>query len=114
MGFLRTTLVLAIATALAGASRAQDPTFRSDLLSRVVDGEGMLPARWQNHEEVLAYERLVLHARQFPAGVVSKAVRRDLHLPLLLGPDKPRYRGVVVRLEGSLRLLEPMEPSAGL
>jgi hypothetical protein len=83
-------------------------------LNRVVDGEGMLPARWQNREEVLAYEKLVLHARQYPTDVLSKSARRDLRIPLLLGPDKARYRGNLVHLEGSLRLLEPMELSAGL
>ncbi len=91
-----------------------DVTFKSDLLGRVVDEEGMLPARWQNREEVLAYERLLLHARQFAPEVTAKAARRDLRLPLLLGPDKARYRGVLVHLDGSLRMLEQMEPSSGL
>src|SRR5215207_2336535 len=82
-----------------------DPTFKSDLLSRVVDGETTLPARWQNHEEVLAYERLVLHARQFPPDALTNAARRDLQLQLLLGPDKARYRGALVHLSGSLRMV---------
>jgi hypothetical protein len=94
--------------------RPVDPTFKSDLLSRVVDGEGILPARWQNREEVLAYEELVLHARRLPPDVLTKAARRDIPLPLLLGPDKGRYRGVVVHLEGSLRMLQQMELSEGL
>src|SRR5438270_11489882 len=50
----------------AHAPGSPDPTFKSDLLSRVVDGETILPARWQNREEVLAYEDLVLHARRTP------------------------------------------------
>jgi hypothetical protein len=91
-----------------------DPTFKSDLLSRVVDGETILPARWQNREEVLAYEELVLHARRLPTDVVAKAARRDLPLPLLLGPDKARFRGQIVRLRGSLRMLQQMDPSEGL
>jgi hypothetical protein len=97
-----------------GADAPGSPDFKSDLLDRVVDAEGMLPARWQNREEVLAYETLVLHARQFPADVLAKAARRDLRLPLLLGPDKARYRGTLIHLEGSLRLLEQMAPSDGL
>ncbi|HEY1381760.1 MAG TPA: hypothetical protein VGF55_33485 [Gemmataceae bacterium] len=98
----------------AAPPTAANVMFKSDLLGRVVDGEGMLPARWQNREEVLAYEQLVLHARQFAPDVLAKAARRDLRLPLLLGPDKARYRGVPVHLEGSLRMLEQMEPSSGL
>jgi hypothetical protein len=91
-----------------------DPTFKSDLLSRVVDRETILPARWQNREEVLAYEELVLHARRLPADVVGRAARRDLALPVLLGPDTARFRGQVIRLPGSLRMLQQMEPSEGL
>jgi hypothetical protein len=91
-----------------------DPAFKSDLLSRVVDGEVLLPERWRNREEALAYEQLVLHARQFAPDVLAKAARRDLKLPLLLGPDRGQFRGALVHLEGSLRLLEEMAPSAGL
>jgi hypothetical protein len=91
-----------------------DPTFKSDLLSRVVDGETILPARWQNREEVLAYEDLVLHARRLPTDVIARAARRDVPLPLLLGPDKSRFRGQIVRLTGSLRMLQEMAPSQGL
>jgi hypothetical protein len=98
----------------SSATTPPDPTFKSDLLSRVVDGETTLPARWQNHEEVLAYEQLVLHARQFAPDVLTKAARRDLRLPLLLGPDKARYRGVLVHLSGSLRMLQQMDLSEGL
>jgi hypothetical protein len=107
-------LVICSGLAFATPSHAQDPTFTSDFLSRVVDGEGMLPARWRNREEVLAYEQLVLHARQFPPAVLSRSARHDLRLPLLLGPDKANYRGALIHLEGSLRLLETMELSAGL
>ncbi len=116
MSLGRAALAVGIGLALAATGRGQetDPTFKTDLFDRVVDGEGMLPARWQNREEVLAYETLVLHARQFSAETLSKAARRDVRLPLLLGPDKARYRGVLIHLEGSLRLLEPMELSAGL
>jgi hypothetical protein len=96
------------------APGSPDPTFKSDLLSRVVDAETILPARWQNHEEVLAYERLVLHARQFRADVLAKAARRDVQLPLLLGPDKARYRGALIRMSGSLRMLQQMDLSEGL
>lgn len=114
----RAALAVGIGLAICASGRGQespaDPSFKSDLLNRVVDGEGMLPARWQNREEVLAYEKLVLRARQFPNDVLSKSARRDLRLPLLLGPDKGRYRGNLVHLEGSLRLLEPMDLSAGL
>jgi hypothetical protein len=108
------TLGLWLAIATSGLAQALDPTFKSDLLDRVVDGEGMLPARWRNREEVLAYETLVLHARQFPIDELSKAARHDVRLPLLLGPDKARYRGKLIHLEGSLRLLEQMDLSAGL
>jgi hypothetical protein len=121
MGVLRTTLAVAIFAALVTASRGRQPPeksdspdFKSDLLNRVVDAEGMLPARWQNREEVLAYEALILHARQFSAEVLSKSANRDLRLTLLLGPDKARYRGQLLHLEGSLRLLERMNVSAGL
>jgi len=91
-----------------------DPAFKSDLLTRVVDGEVLLPERWRNREETLAYEQLVLHARQFSPDVLAKASRRDLKLPLLLGPDRGQFRGALVHLEGSLRMLEEMAPSAGL
>jgi hypothetical protein len=100
--------------AFAAPCRAQDPKFKSDLLNRVVDAEGMLPARWQNREEVLAYESLVLHARQFASDDLSRSARRDLRLTLLLGPDKAQYRGQLIHLEGSMRLLETMDLSAGL
>jgi hypothetical protein len=114
MSGFRVIVVLAFAAVLAAPAYGQDPTFKSDLLNRVVDGEGMLPARWQNREEVLAYESLILYARQFSSDQLAKAARRDLRLTLLLGPDKARYRGQPIHLEGSLRLLERMNLSAGL
>jgi hypothetical protein len=114
MGGFRAIFVLGFAAALAAHARGQDPTFKSDLLDRVVDGEGMLPARWQNREEVLAYEKLVLHARQFSSEQLVKTANRDLRLTLLLGPDKAQYRGQLVYLKGSIRLLERMNLSAGL
>src|SRR5947209_19535929 len=103
MGLFRAAFAMTLTTVLAAPGRAEDPTFRSDLLSRVVDAEGMLPARWQNREEVLAYESLVLHARQFSPEALSKSARRDLRLTLLLGSDKARFRGQLVHLEGSDR-----------
>lgn len=114
MGVSRAVLIVASTASLVAVGRAQDPIFKSDLLNRVVDAEGMLPARWQNREEVLAYESLVLHARQFSLDSINKAARRDLRLTLLLGPDKASYRGQLFHLEGSLRLLETMDLSAGL
>jgi hypothetical protein len=116
MSALKSLILVTIALALAVPGRAQepDPTFKSDLLGRVVDGENMLPARWQNREEVLAYETLVLHARQFDDAALAKSARRGLNLRVLLGPDKAQHRGQLIHLEGSLRLLEPMELSAGL
>src|SRR5438270_7413916 len=114
MALPRAAFVVVIALAAAATGRGQDPTFKSDLLNRVVDAEGMLPARWQNREQVLAYEALVLHARQFSPEVLRKSARRDLRLTLLLGPDKAQYRGKLIHLEGSLRLLETMDLSAGL
>jgi hypothetical protein len=110
----RVIVVLLLALATPGRGQQPDPTVKSDMLGRVVDGEGMLPARWQNREEVLAYETLVLHARQFDDAALAKAARRDLRLPLLLGPDKARYRGQLIHLDGSLRMLDVMELSAGL
>src|SRR5437588_5347291 len=112
MGLFRAAFAMTLTTVLAAPGRAEDPTFKSDLLNRVVDAEGMLPARWQNREEVLAYEALVLHARQFSPEVLRKSARRDLRLTLLLGPDKAQYRGKLIHLEGSLRLLETMDLSA--
>ena len=35
----------------------------------------LLPERWRNREEALAYEQLVLHARQFSPDVLAKAAR---------------------------------------
>lgn len=96
------------------AIKPLDPTFKSDMLSRVVDAETTLPARWQNRDEVVAYERLVLHARQFDADVLANSARRDLDLRLLLGPDKARFRGLLIHLSGSLRMLEQMDLSEGL
>ena len=83
MSLGRAALAVAIGLAIGGLGHAHgqmpvDPTFKTDLLDRVVDSEGMLPARWQNREEVLAYERLVLHARQFSAAVLSKSARHDV------------------------------------
>lgn len=96
------------------ASAPPSPLFTSDLLERVVDGENLLPTRWQNREEVLAYEKLILHARQIPNDVLAGAARRDLRLNLLFGPDKSQFRGTLIHLKGSLRLLEQMELSEGL
>jgi hypothetical protein len=117
MSSVRWALAAALSLGLSPAGRGQepvDPTFRSDLLNRVVDGEGMLPSRWLNREEVLAYEKLVLHARQFSDSDLGRAARRDLRVPVLLGPDKAKYRGTIFHLKGSLRLVQQMALSAGL
>ena len=63
----------------------------------------------QNHDEALAYDRLVLHARQMPADVLAKAARRDLTFAHLFGADRAKYRGDLVRVEGRLRLLRRMD-----
>src|SRR4051794_10397297 len=100
---------LLFAAALPGGVRAQpDPTFPPELLGEVAD-DAPLPALWLNRAEVLAFDKLALPARKMPPGVLRQAARRDLTFASLFGPDRAKYRGRLVRVEGRLRLLRKLE-----
>ncbi len=105
----RVGLAALLAASLPGGVRAQpDPTFPPELLAEVAD-DAPLPALWLNRAEVLAFDKLVLHTREIPLGVQHRAARRDLTFAILFGPDRVKYRGQLVHIEGRLRLLRKLE-----
>jgi hypothetical protein len=102
-------LLLLAAPAVGQEPPAPDPAFTSDLLADVADDTPLAPA-WLNRQERLAYDLLVLHARKMPSAALRKAARRDLTFAHLFGPDRAKYRGQVVHVEGQLRWLLRSDP----
>src|SRR5947208_3665903 len=68
----------------------------------------------QNRDEALAYDLLFLHARRMPTDVLRTAARRDLTFAHLFGPERAKYRGELVHVEGRLRLLRRYDPPESL
>jgi hypothetical protein len=97
-----------IVLALVGGADP-DPKFTSETLASVEDDAPVRNAA-QNRDEALAYDLLVLHARQMPADVLRRAARRDLTFAHLFGPERAKYRGELVHVEGRLRLLRRYDP----
>ena len=103
-------LILIAAVGVCERAKAQpqaaepNPLFKSELLDSVADDEP-LPALWLNREEVLAFDRLILHARQMPADVLRRAARRDRTFADLYGPERGKHRGELIHIDGRLRLL---------
>jgi hypothetical protein len=83
------------------------------LLNGIAD-DAPLPALWLNREEVLAFDKLVLHAREMPADVLRRAARRDVTFADLFGPDRAKYRGQLVHVAGRLKLLRRLDLPASL
>src|SRR5262249_58637467 len=84
------------------------PTFRSELLNDIAD-DTRPPPLWLNREELLAYDKLVLHAREMPADVLRRAARRDVTFADLFGEERGKYRGQLVHIEGRLKLLRRLD-----
>jgi hypothetical protein len=106
-GPLLLVAVLGVCGPVYGQSAA-DLTFKSELLDRVAD-DAPLPALWLNREEVLAFDKLVLHARQANPDVMHQSARRDLTFPNLFGEERARHRGQLVHVECKLRLLRRLD-----
>ena len=85
-----------------------DPTFRSELLNNIAD-DMPLPPLWLNREELLAYDKVVLLAREMPADVLRRAARRDVTFADLFGEERGKYRGQLVHIEGRLKLLRRLD-----
>src|SRR5436190_17089915 len=108
---VRGTLLLVAVLGVCGPAYGQpatDLTFKSELLDSVAD-DAPLPALWLNREEVLAFDRLVLHARQITADILRGAARRDRTFANLYGPERAKYRGELIHLDGRLRLLRRLD-----
>jgi hypothetical protein len=86
-----------------------DPKFTSETL-RFVEDDAPVRNFAQNRDEALAYDLLFLHARQMPADALRAAARHDLTFAHLFGPERAKYRGELVHVEGRLRLLRRYDP----
>jgi hypothetical protein len=109
-------LLLLAARPSFGQTPLPDPAFTSELLDEVAD-DTPLPPTWLNRKERLAYDLLFLHAQRVPQDVLHRAARHDLTYAHLFGPQRARYRGQLVHLEGRLRWLirsDPPESVQGL
>jgi hypothetical protein len=85
-----------------------DPTFRSELLTNIAD-DTRLPPLWLNREELLAYDKLVLHAREMPSDLLRRAARRDVTFADLFGEERGKYRGQLIHIDGRLKLLRRLD-----
>jgi hypothetical protein len=107
-------LILIAGVGVGGRASAQppatkpNPLFKSELLDSIAD-DAPLPALWLNREEVLAFDRLILHARQMSPDVLRRAARRDRTFANLYGPERGKYRGELIHLDGRLRLLRRLD-----
>src|SRR5436190_21574165 len=101
---VRGTLLLVAVLGVCGPAYGQpatDLTFKSELLDHVA-ADAPLPALWLNREEVLAFDKLVLHARQANADIMRQSARHDLTFANLFGEERARHRGQLVHREGKL------------
>jgi len=110
--------VIVALAALAAAAPASDapavnPRFASEAL-RFVEDDAPVRNASQNRDEALAYDLLFLHAHRMPNDVLRTAARRDLTFAHLFGPERSKYRGELVHVEGRLRLLRRYDPPESL
>jgi hypothetical protein len=103
----------AAAPARARETPAVNPKFSSEAL-RFVEDDAPVRNAAQNRDEALAYDLLFLHAHRMPNDVLRAAARRDLTFAHLFGPERSKYRGELVHVEGRLRLLRRYDPPESL
>jgi hypothetical protein len=84
-----------------------------DLLRRVEDDAPVRNAA-DNHDEALAYEYLFHYAAQVPLDALRQAARHDLTFAHLFGPERYKYRGELVHVEGRLKRLPRPVRSLGV
>jgi hypothetical protein len=109
-------IVAVVATpvvARASDAPAVNPKFTSEAL-RFVEDDAPVRNATQNRDEALAYDLLLLHAHRMPNDVLQTAARRDLTFAHLFGPERAKYRGELVHVEGRLRLLRRYDPPESL
>src|SRR5439155_7593130 len=99
--------------AAAADGPAVDPKFTSEAL-RFVEDDAPVRGAEQNRDEALAYDLLFLHAHRMPTDLLRMAARRDLTFAHLFGPERAKYRGELVHVEGRLRLLRRYDPPESL
>jgi hypothetical protein len=110
-------LIIAVAATAASARPgdvpAVNPKFTNESL-RFVEDDAPVRNATQNRDEALAYDLLLLHAHRLPTDVLRTAARRDLSFAHLFGPERWKYRGELVHVEGRLRLLRRYDPPESL
>jgi hypothetical protein len=106
-------LSAATASVPANDAPAVNPKFTNESL-RFVEDDAPVRNATQNRDEALAYDLLLLHARRMPTDVLRTAARRDLTFAHLFGPERWKYRGELVHVEGRLRLLRRYDPPESL
>src|SRR5262245_8758393 len=77
------------------------------IFGQIADEKGILP------DEAQAYNAVLSHARQFPAGDLEKAARRDVTFRDLFKNPK-EYRLELVHFDGRLKQLRRTEPTKEL
>src|SRR5262249_11315274 len=107
------TIAVAAATAPASDVPAVNPKFTHEAL-RFVEDDAPVRNATQNRDEALAYDLLLLRAHRLPTDVLRTAARRDLTFAHLFGPERWKYRGEPVHVEGRLRLLRRYDPPESL
>jgi hypothetical protein len=108
-----TVFLVAGAAAMAGDAPAANPKFTNEAL-RFVEDDAPVRNATQNRDEALAYDLLFLHAHRIPGEVLRSAARHDLTFAHLFGPERGKYRGELVHVEGRLRLLRRYDPPESL
>lgn len=107
------TIAFAAASAPASDAPAVNPKFTNESL-RFVEDDAPVRNGAQNRDEALAYDLLLLHAHRMPTDVLRTAARRDVTFAHLFGPERWKYRGELVHVEGRLRLLRRYDPPESL
>jgi len=111
--YVLVALSAATAPVPANDAPAVNPKFTSESL-RFVEDDAPVRNATQNRDEALAYDLLLLHAHRMPTDVLRTAARRDLTFAHLFGPERWKYRGELVHVEGRLRLLRRYDPPESL
>jgi hypothetical protein len=91
-----------------------DATGLNRSLLKFVEDDAPPRTQAENRDEYLAYDYVVRYAKDVPVESFRQAARTDLSFANLLGPEAAKYRGEVVHVEGRLKRLRDIGPTAGL
>jgi hypothetical protein len=121
----RISLVLLVLIVYAGMAAADEhppvipppppgATALNKSVLKKIEDDAPVRNKFENREEALSYDYIVNFARRVPDASFRANAQKDLTFAHLLGPEAYKYRGDVVQIEGRLKRVRDIKPTAGL